>query len=378
MMLKPLNQFILKSAVVCAAVIAAAFPSSAQVNFSVSPVRVEGGITEEAATVVYDKTVQILTRNSASASGAVDVFTVEPALSVTGQSQTSGLVRDISTVSGELVLVARNKVDGARYYSVTVPLKAASKSGNSDAVLALANSIKPTDAVFTRFVRVAREKVDEYYSDHCSEVLGRAQTLAASGQTALAMIYLTGVPASAPCHEESVEYIAALRGKIDDDIAKEEAKREAKEERDWQRWKEMNSNPENAPGGNTPALSQRPSPAGNYGIFIEDPNWKFTVVKAEYLPTARKIKITASIEYVGKKSLSGECALGFRQAVDEEGDNYERCYVEGSKYRSFPDGIPVKVEYFIEDVKTNPGILQFVGLSVDYKKIEIRNLPLSL
>lgn len=355
-----------------------ALSTSAQVNFSVSPVTVEEGLTESAARVVYDKTVQILTRNSAAAAGAADVFMVEPSLSVTGKAQTSGLVRDISTVSGELVLVARNKVDGARYYSVTVPLKAASKSGNSDAVLALANSIKPTDAVFTRFVRLAREKVEEYYSDHCSEVLGRAQTLAASGQTALAMIYLTGVPASAPCHEESVEYIAALRNKIDDDHAKEEAKREAKEERNWERWKEMNSRPENAPRGNSPGLSPITSPPGEYDIFIEDPNWKFTIDKAEYLPTARKIKITASIEYIGKKSLTGNCALGFRQAVDAEGDNYERCYVEGSKYRSFPDGVPVKVEYFIEDVKTNPGILPFVGLSVDYKKIEIRNLPLSL
>ncbi len=51
--------------------------------------------------------------------------------------------------------------------------------------------------------------------------------------------------------------------------------------------------------------------------------------------------------------------------------------MEGSKYRSFPDGIPVKVEYFIENVKINPGIIKFIGLSVDYKKIEIRNLQLS-
>lgn len=352
--------------------------AAAQVNFSVSPVVVEGELTEAAAKVVYDKTVQILTRNSAAAAGAVDVFTIVPSLSITGQAETSGLVRDISTVSGDLMLVAKNKVDGAKYYSVTIPLKAASKSGGSAAVLALANSIKPTDAAFTRFVRLAREKVEEYYSDHCSDVLGRAQTLAAAGKTALAMVYLTGVPASAPCHEESVEYIAALRGKIDDDIAAAEKKREEKEDKNWERWKEMNSNPNNAPNGSqSPRNVAAPTASGQYDIFIEDPNWKFDITSAEYIASARKIKITASIEYVGKKSLDGNCALGFRQAVDMDGESFDRCYVEGSKYRSFPDGVPVKVEYFIEDVKTYPGTISFIGLSVDYKKIEIRNLPLT-
>ncbi len=116
---------------------------------------------------------------------------------------------------------------------------------------------------------------------------------------------------------------------------------------------------------------------GDLDIFVEDPHWKFNLLKAEYLASSCKIKLTATIEYVGKKSLNGECPLGFRQAVDSDGDNYEHCYVEGSKYRSFPDGIPVKVEYFIENVKINPGIIKFIGLSVDYKKIEIRNLQLS-
>lgn len=184
--------------------------SYAQIQFEVLPIVVEGEITPEAAKIIYRKTEQILTRNSAAAAGKVDLFAVRATLTVTGKNETSGLVRDITTINGDLMLEALNKVDGAKYYAVTVPIKGVSKSGNSP-IISLANAIKPTDAVYTRFVRLAREKIDEYYSDNCSEVIGRARTLAESGKLKLAIAYLTSVPPSASCHEEVLELISLLR-----------------------------------------------------------------------------------------------------------------------------------------------------------------------
>lgn len=362
--------------------VASALGALAQANFAVLPVRAEGDISVEAAKVIFRKTEQILTRNSAGAAGAADVFAVEAKLTVTDKAQSSGLIRQINSVSGELQLVALNKVDNAKYYSVTVPLEAVVKdSGESGAVLALANSIKPTDAVFTRFVRVAREKVEEYYSDHCSEIIGRANNLGLSGQYATALVYLTGMPASAPCHEEALELIAALRAKIDSVIAA----REEKEKEEKEKSKDDSDSDSDAQGndkGDDDGTDSSPSSDGAKGnlsddIYVESPNWNFKLEEAAYLPTSRKIKITAFITYVGKKSLSGDCALGFRKAIDSDGDSYDTCYVYGDKYRTFPDDVPVKIEFYIDNVKKNPGKLSFVGFSVDYKKIEIRNLKIS-
>lgn len=187
----------------------------AEVNFSVAPVATDGETTREVARKIYEKTEQILTRNSAAAAGSEDVFTVKAYLSPGNRSESSGLVREITSISGEFTLVAMNKIDGAKYYSVTVPVKAALKSDSQDAMVALANSIRPTDAVYTRFVRVAREKVSQYYEEHCGEIINRARSLKASGLTIDAMVYLTGVPPSAPCYEDVISLLSDLRSTID-------------------------------------------------------------------------------------------------------------------------------------------------------------------
>lgn len=371
-----------------AAVIATALQCIAQANFSVIPVMVDEDVSEEAAKVLYRKTEQILTRNSAGAAGAVDVFAVRAKLTVTDQAKSSGLVREISYVSGEWTLTAVNKVDNSKYYSVTVPLEAVMKgTQNGGPSLALANAIKPTDAVYTRFIRVAREKIDEFYSDHCSEILGRASNLGLSGQYELALTYLTGMPASAPCHDDALELIAGLRTKIDTDKAIAEEKAEAKEEkRREERRKERedrNSNSvsdgksRNSDHSDREDLSDYSQDDTLGELYIESPDWRFIVTDAQYIPTSRKIKITASATYIGKKTLSGDCRLGFKKALDQSGDAYDTCYVQGSTWRTFPEDVPVKIVYYIDDVRKNPDTLSFVGLTIDNIKVEIRNLPVS-
>lgn len=190
---------------------AVCFQGWSQTQFSVIPVTAEGEISEEAANIVSRKIGQILTRNSACAAGAADVFAVRANLAVTDKSASSGLVREISSALGELTLTALNKVDGAEYYSISVPVKAVTKSGGEAGVIvALAKAIKPTDSVYTRFVRVAREKIAEYYSGHCNDIIARAKNLIQSGQAETARIYLSGISPAAPCHDEALELLSGL------------------------------------------------------------------------------------------------------------------------------------------------------------------------
>lgn len=189
----------------------------AEVNFSVLPIMVDDEVSEETAKVIFRKTEQILTRNSAAAAGEADVFAVESKLTVNGESKSSGLVRDITSISGELTLIALNKVDNTRFYSVTVPLKTA-VTGSKDPVLSLAGSIKPTDAVYTRFVRISREKIAGYYSEHCNDILTRARNMSLAGKTRDALSYLSGMPPTAPCHDECLELMQNLRTTLDEEF----------------------------------------------------------------------------------------------------------------------------------------------------------------
>lgn len=132
----------------------------AQTRFIILPVEAEGDVTEEVAGVIFHKTEQILTRNSAAAADQDSIYAIKAQLSVTGEAQSSGLVRNVTSISGELILTAVNTEDGTKYHTVTVPLKAILKDTTSaGAVMALAKAIKPSDAVYTRFVRMARERI---------------------------------------------------------------------------------------------------------------------------------------------------------------------------------------------------------------------------
>lgn len=355
----------------------AGFSVAAQVNFYVEPVSPEGDITEDAAKIIYRKTEQILTRNSAAAAGVADVFGVRAYLNVTGKNSSSGLVRDVTSISGEFTLVAENTIDGARYYSVTVPVKTALKSGGQTPIVALANAIRPTDAVYTRFVRLAREKAEEYYAEHCNEVIGRANTLAASGQTLVAMTYLTGVPAVAPCHEESVTLLDGLRKLLDKPSEEAPAEEDAADDYIPEDPLIIVDTP--ARKDPEPVEEDQPQQDNSIGVVnVSDPSWVFDLREAVYLPVARKIRITAMISYVGKKSLDTTTYLGFVQALDNNGESFSRCYVDEHPYRRFPQNVPVKVVYYIDDVLTDPGVLSYVGLNIDGSvKVEIRNLRIS-
>ncbi len=137
-----------------------AVSASAQINFRALPVTLGSDVNEEAAEMILRKIEHILTRNSAAA-GADAEFGVEASLSINEESRTSGLVRNVTSISGELTLTALSTSDGTRYYSMTVPLKTVLKGkGSDEAALALAKSIKPTDSVYTRFIRIARQKIE--------------------------------------------------------------------------------------------------------------------------------------------------------------------------------------------------------------------------
>ena len=81
---------------------------------------------------------QIFNRNSAAAADKYNAFVVVPQLALTNMLSTEGgVVRNVSLAQGELVLIAKNRVDSAEYYAVTIPLEGDAVGSKEKALHAL-------------------------------------------------------------------------------------------------------------------------------------------------------------------------------------------------------------------------------------------------
>ncbi len=152
------------------ACLAFALPGLSQIYFGVG--NPEGREAEDrgVATLLVQKTEQILTRNSASAPKDKSCYVLIPSLTVNSVKSTNGTLKKVTTISGEFTLTAVKVSDGMQYYSVSVPVKtAARKLKEGTEAQVLIKAIKPTDVKFTRFIRVARKKIEEVKTDSCSQ-----------------------------------------------------------------------------------------------------------------------------------------------------------------------------------------------------------------
>lgn len=347
-----------------------ALNASAEVQFNVARPASGSGLSDEVSELLVKKTEQILTRNSAAAAGAFDVFVVEPSLTVGDVLTSSGTVREVKTLSGEFTLVARNALDGARYYSVTVPLKTVVKSMTAGGeALALAKAIRPTDAVFTRFVRTARENAERYFEDHCDEVIARATAIGVAGGEEAAIIYLLGVPASAPCAEDAAGLIAGCRMRLE---AEKEAKKSS-EGSGGSDGSEASDDPEYAEesAGSNPAASP-----GRPEIYVENPDWNVKAESAVYTQGNRRITVTLKVTYKGKKS-SVAAGVFTGKAFDGDGEPLPGLKLEGSNSRDFPADMPIKIEVYIPEIRTAPDVIGFIGMMIDGGKVDIRNIKVT-
>lgn len=156
-----------------------------------------------AASVVNQKIVAALNRSQAATEDICNVFTVKPVIDIVSLSESEGMMREVANVSAEMVLSAVNSVDGTIYHSITVPLKGAAAGGKEAAIKSMVNSIKPTDPVYVRFVRTARQRIADHYAENCGNIIGEAQRLVLLKRYEEAASYLSAVPASVSCYDQA-------------------------------------------------------------------------------------------------------------------------------------------------------------------------------
>lgn len=175
--------------------------SGQTIDFSVQPLAGECGLPAASQEMLLNKLRQIITRNSAGAANDYNVFAIEPTVTITGKQSTSGLMRNTTLVKGELTLVAKNKADGSMYHSVVVTVSGQAAEG-ADPYKAMISAIRVTDPVYTRFIRIARQKIQDYYAANCAAILRKAQELYRLKSYQEALSYLSAVSESVPCYEQ--------------------------------------------------------------------------------------------------------------------------------------------------------------------------------
>lgn len=278
------------------------------------------------AALLESKMEQIIGRCNAGASATDGFFVVVPTVNAGELVKTEGLMQNVASQSGELVLAAKNRFDGSVYYTTTVPLKAAAKGDHIDADKLLISSIKPSDAVYVRFVRNARANILKHVASH-PESLRRpapAPKGPADGTPAAAGPAVSESPAS-PSPEVALQ----------------------------------------------PAHS--PAPAPQPEIFISDPGWSVQVKSCSYDATYRTVTLTLSVANTRESNRNG-VYMGIRNAIRSDGGNF-REFDSDQNYHDFPYNVPVNVALRIKNVYSNPGELPYVEVALSNGKIEIRNLP---
>ncbi len=107
------------------------------------------------------KVEQILARNHAGTVSKNNVYVIQPELVLGETKRTEGLVRNVTLVTGEFSMTARNLKDGSIYATVVVDVQGDALESKEQAVASLISNIKVTDRAFVRFIRTARKRIAE-------------------------------------------------------------------------------------------------------------------------------------------------------------------------------------------------------------------------
>lgn len=280
------------------------------------------GLSEEVAELLNNKIVQILGRCNAGASGKQDVFVVEPVVTLDGERKSEGLVRNVTSVNGELSLTARHRYSDAIFHNVVVPLSAAVKGSNANPMQMLVKAIRPADAAYVRFIKNARKNAFEF-----------------------------GL-----MHPEIYE-IPELQEK-----KPEEA--------------EPASDANPLPVDSLPVASVAPVPqpvAGSLGdIYLSKPGLKVELAACEYDASTRSIHFQLRVTNT-EQGAKGSKWTEIKQALDANGAAYKSFAVDEYNH-NFPYDVPVAVHGYIKDVFSNPMKVPFLEMQLGDTMVEIRNM----
>lgn len=339
-------------------------------------------ITEAVANALDLKLKQIMNRNSAASADMYSVFAIEPAIELTDVLSTEGLVQNVSVAQGNLTLVAKNAVDGLMYYSVTIPVKGDAVGNGEKAMLKMISNIKVTDAVYTRFIRIARQKIDEYYAANCGLILQQAQRLFGQGRYGEARSYLSAVSISLPCYEQA----SALDAEIARNIPVETVPDTVVVEKVVERPVEVEKVVEKPVV--IEKIIEKPVIVENVEKPVDDPvsgdadceisistqDFTFKVVRCFGNMMQKRITIQAEVTNVTGDNIK-ETLVKLVSAYTGDGVQLKSLDTD-ALWQDFPSRLTVPRNFYITKIDSKVQKISFAEISIGRTTVEIRNLPI--
>ncbi|MDR0989096.1 MAG: hypothetical protein LBM06_06520 [Prevotellaceae bacterium] len=334
------------------------------IHFSVGEIQGDEALSAPVKQLLQTKIEQIVTRNSAGASSAYNPFVIESVLQIADKKKSTGLTRNVTLVKGELTLIVRNYLDNSMYYSTVVSLTGNAFEGE-DPYKSMVNSMKSTDPVYTRFIRIARQKIEEYYATNCSAVMQKAQSLADLKQYHEAIAYLSVIPETVPCFEQSAALLKSISGKLPQEELPDTIVIERVVEK--------------------PVIVEKPAPAPPPvetpqpeveapQITVSRTDFQFKVIRCYGDRTMQRIVILAEMMNNDTNRTSNE-SLHFRQCITDAGTELTSFEMQNNSYYvQMPPRVPITREFYVTKVFDPVAKLAYVELTIGRTTVTIRNL----
>jgi len=354
------------------------------IRFALEPVEA-ANLPENVTAQAELRIKQGLSRSNALSENTYEVFAVQPSIAVEDALETEGMIREVAVVKAELTLTAVNSIDGTIYHTAVIPLKASATDGKAKALEKMALGIKATDAVFVRFVRQARQKVLDFYSNNCSKILAVAKNLADTGRGEDALAYLKGVSPSVDCYDLASAMIKEIAESLPRPAAEPEPEPEPEpvkiiEKTDTVYIDRIVEVPVEITPEPTKELPQPVPAQPQPEIILGSNDMTFKIISCYGDKTTKKIYIQAEFVNLNRDKEEPYCRT--ISAFDNNGSELTELGVKFSNdswyrhgYIKTPYKIPVKMNYSIGGFDDCIQMLSYVELSIRSVKVVIKNLP---
>ncbi len=343
-------------------------------------------LPEQVSNVIRSKLITALDRSQASTESNFNVFAVQPEISFRETVETEGLIREIGRVAADLTLNAINIIDGEIYYSISIPLSGSATGGKDAALKAMGNSFRPSDPVFVRFVRTARKRINDYYTENCSNIIEQGRHLATLGKFKEAASYLGAIPPAVPCYDEAAVIVREISPYLE--TSPDTVIVEHFVEIPVEQVVEIQAEPDTViiekviekivpVEVRVPASSPQVPTTLSPKITIDGTGLDLKVNSCTGDLSRRHIIISTTV--INHSSRDQNPYVYFDNAFTDEGSELRTLRIQSTNSRggsiTMPSGIPVKCSFIIKDIDARFNEISYVQISIRGIRVSIRNLP---
>ena len=339
------------------------------------------GLSQKNMDALKLKVEQIIARNNAGTASLYNAFVIQPELVLGETKKTEGLLRDVTLVTGEFSLTARNKYDDSVYGTAVIEVQGDATGSKDDAIASLISGIKVTDPAFVRFIRTTRKRIADFYQQNCPVIIKKAEVLIDAGLLNEAADYLSIVPETVPCYDEVFGILQKI-GKREPQESPVTPEPAPEEPASPEPAPEVQPTPVAEPVTFSEPVVVQPekSPLPECKISVSCNDLSFELVSCEGNETAESIRVYARFTNTGVTNNSA--TIRMTSAIDPDGatfTNFSQIETNGCTSWTYgnkmPKGVRIGKVFEIKGVSTPCATLSYVEMTVDNCKVIIHNLP---